>query len=151
MAITTTPHHLETGSPAPPFEGTDENGHMHRLSEYRGQTLVLMFLPHDTGRPGRDRHAHFPGSQLEGVYLLGVMIGTPEKVGEWKRRSEAPFPILADVHAAVTKAYGMMELMAREHHPGFVAIGPDGSVKVVLKHRGKPGHVYELLKRAEGK
>lgn len=151
MAITAPTHHLEIGSPAPDFRDTDENGHIHRLAEYRGQTLVLMFLPHDTGRAGRDRAVHYPGSQLQGVYLLGVMIGTPEKVGEWKRRSEAPFPILADVHGAISKEYGMLDLMAREHHPGYVAIGPDGRIKAVLKHRGNPGHVYELLKRAEGR
>jgi peroxiredoxin Q/BCP len=149
MAITTPTQHLEPGSAAPGFDGTDEQGKRHRLGEYRGQTLVLCFLPHDTGRPGRDRREQYPGSALKDVFMLGVMLGTPQKIGEWKRRSKADFPILADAHGEICRLYGMLDLMAREHHPGFVAIGPDGRVRVVLKHPSKPGHVFELLRRAE--
>lgn len=149
MAITTPTHHLEPGSVAPGFEASDEQGKMHRLGEYGGQTLVLCFLPHDTGRPGRDHREQYPGSALKDVFLLGVMIGTPQKVGEWRRQNKAGFPVLADTHGEISREYGMMELMAREHHAGFVAIGPDGRVRLVLKHPSKPGHVFELLKRAE--
>lgn len=147
--MATIAHHLEIGEYAPGFDAIDEQGHRHRLYEYRGQTLVLMFLPHDTGRAGRDYNEHFPGTKLQGVYLLGVMIGTPQTIGEFKRRNQAAFPILADARAELSKEYGMMELMAREHHPGFAAIGPDGRVKAVIKHRSNPRHLYELLKRVE--
>lgn len=149
MAITTPTHHLEPGSVAPSFDDTDEQGKRHQLGGYRGQTLVLCFLPHDTGRPGRDHREQYPGSALKDVFLLGVMLGTPQTIGEWKRHNKADFPILADAHGEISKSYGMMDLMAREHHPGYVAIGPDGRVKLVLKHASKPGHVFELLKRSE--
>lgn len=149
MATTTPSQHLEAGSVAPAFEASDEQGKRHRLSEYSGQTLVLCFLPHDTGRPGRDQREHYPGSALKDVFMLGVMIGTPQMIGEWKRENRAQFPVLADTHAAIANEYGMMDLLAREHHPGYVAIGPDGRVKLVLKHPSKPGHVFELLRRAE--
>ena len=148
--ITATPQ-LQVGAPAPGFDLSDEQGHRHRLSEYRGQTLILCFLPHDTGPAGRNPREHYPGSTLDNCFMLGVMIATPQTAGEFHRRNQAPFPIAADTNAAVSRAYGMMELMAREHHPGYVAIGPDGMVKVVLKHRSSPNHVYELLKRAERK
>jgi peroxiredoxin Q/BCP len=38
---------LEVGQSAPAFELPDENGHIHRLADYKGKTLVLAFYPKD--------------------------------------------------------------------------------------------------------
>ncbi len=37
----------EIGQPAPDFALPDEKGTIHRLSGYRGRTVVLMFYPKD--------------------------------------------------------------------------------------------------------
>ena len=36
---------LEVGSLAPDFELLDQNGEMHRLSQYRGKKVILYFYP----------------------------------------------------------------------------------------------------------
>lgn len=147
MAATTG---IDAGMEAPAFEGTDEGGHRHRLAEYRGQTLLLCFLPPE--RPGaaspRDLYAAFPGSQRQDLFILGVQQGTVQQVGAWKRRSQAPFPILADPQGRICAAYGMTAALARGRGMSFAAIGPDGVIKLVLKRVNNPRHVYELLKRA---
>lgn len=38
------PDLLELGEPAPEFELRDTTGELRRLSDYRGQTVVLAFL-----------------------------------------------------------------------------------------------------------
>ena len=38
---------LETGTRAPDFSLPDQNGKMHKLSEYRGQKVILYFYPKD--------------------------------------------------------------------------------------------------------
>ncbi len=38
---------LAIGQPAPEFALPDETGRVHRLLDYRGKTLVVMFFPKD--------------------------------------------------------------------------------------------------------
>ena len=46
MAVT-----LEAGERAPAFSLPDQDGKMHRLADYRGQTVVLYFTVHDDNWP----------------------------------------------------------------------------------------------------
>ncbi len=39
---------LQIGTPAPYFEGCDENGNMVKLSDFAGKKLVLYFYPKDS-------------------------------------------------------------------------------------------------------
>ena len=39
---------LKIGDQAPYFEGTDQNGEIIRLSDYKGGKLVLYFYPKDS-------------------------------------------------------------------------------------------------------
>jgi peroxiredoxin Q/BCP len=39
---------LTIGTPAPAFEGLDENGNTVRLTDFTGQKLVLYFYPKDS-------------------------------------------------------------------------------------------------------
>ena len=36
---------LETGTKAPDFELPDQNGNMHKLSDYAGKKVILYFYP----------------------------------------------------------------------------------------------------------
>ena len=38
---------LETGTKAPDFELPDQNGNMHKLSDYAGKKVILYFYPKD--------------------------------------------------------------------------------------------------------
>ena len=38
---------LTTGTTAPAFSLRDQNGELHSLSDYRGQTVILYFYPKD--------------------------------------------------------------------------------------------------------
>ncbi len=144
MADTTTV--LEPGAEAPFFEASDEQGHIHRSTGYRGSTLVLCFfspgLPREARRPG-DFGEAFPGLRKKDVFLLGVQRGTTRDVGEFRRLRAVPFPILADDGGRIARAYGMPE----NGHASFVAIGADGRVRLVLKRRSNPSHIIDLLKR----
>ena len=39
---------LEVGKKAPDFELPDQNGEMHKLSDYAGKKVILYFYPKDT-------------------------------------------------------------------------------------------------------
>jgi thioredoxin-dependent peroxiredoxin len=101
---------LEAGEAAPDFELPDQNGDSVRLSELRGQTVVLYFYP-KADTPGctvqacgvRDRRADY---EKAGARVLGV---SPDPVGDVRKfadKFDLDFTLLADSDHAVADAYG---------------------------------------------
>jgi peroxiredoxin Q/BCP len=101
---------LQAGDKAPHFELPDQNGDPVKLSDLRGQTVILFFYPRaDT--PGcttqacgvRDRRADYAKA---GARVIGV---SPDEVGAVRKFAEKfdlDFTLLADADHAVADAYG---------------------------------------------
>ena len=67
---------LEVGIKAPDFELPDQNGDMHKLSDYLGKKVILYFYPKDN-TPGCTKQACgfselFPQFNEKGAVILGV-------------------------------------------------------------------------------
>ena len=67
---------IQSGGPAPDFELKDENGIVRRLSDYRGEPVVLYFYPKDD-TPGCTKEAcnfrdDYSAYEQAGVIILGV-------------------------------------------------------------------------------
>ena len=67
---------LETGTKAPDFELPDQNGEMHKLSDYAGKKVILYFYPKDN-TPGCTKQAcgfseRYPQFTEKGAVVLGV-------------------------------------------------------------------------------
>ena len=50
---------LELGIKAPDFELPDQNGEVHKLSDYLGKKIILYFYPKDNTQDVRSRHVAF--------------------------------------------------------------------------------------------
>lgn len=50
---------LEIGTKAPDFELPDQNGEMHKLSDYLGKKVILYFYPRIIRQDARSRHVVF--------------------------------------------------------------------------------------------
>jgi thioredoxin-dependent peroxiredoxin len=101
---------LQTGDQAPDFELPDQNGDPVKLSDLKGQTVVLYFYPRaDT--PGcttqacgvRDRGADY---STAGARVIGVSPDEVDAVKEFADKFELDFTLLADADHAVADAYG---------------------------------------------
>ena len=67
---------LETGTKAPDFELPDQNGKIHKLSDYAGKKVILYFYPKDN-TPGCTKQAcgfseRYPQFMQKGAVILGV-------------------------------------------------------------------------------
>jgi peroxiredoxin Q/BCP len=98
------------GSEAPTFTLPDQNGDPVRLSDLRGQTVVLFFYPRaDT--PGcttqacgvRDRGGEY---EAAGARVIGVSPDTVEAVKGFSDKFGLGFTLLADADHAVAERYG---------------------------------------------
>ena len=80
---------LEVGKKAPDFELPDQNGEMHKLSDYAGKKVILYFYPKDN-TPGCTKQAcgfseRYPQFTEKGAVILGV---SKDSVASHKRFEE---------------------------------------------------------------
>lgn len=125
---------LEVGKPAPDFALQDQNGKTHRLSDYKGKTVVLAFYPKDD-TPGctaemcglRDA---LPKFKEKNVVVLGVSVQDTTSKKAFATKYGLTFPVLADAKQTVAKAYGVLGANGVAERVTFV-IGADGTVQNV--------------------
>jgi peroxiredoxin len=144
---------LSVGEPAPPLIGSDDQGHRHRLSDYRGQNLLLLFLGSDHKQLRAVRAAFL----AEDIFLLGVGAGPIGEVSRLKRdHGLQELPVLIDHGAAIAKAYGFWREAGGDDKPGgresgCVLIDAESRVLFVGKRTAVPGHLLELLRKGRAR
>lgn len=101
---------LQAGDKAPDFELPDQNGDPVKLSDLKGQTVVLYFYPRaDT--PGctvqacgvRDRNGEYAEA---GARVIGVSPDEVDAVKKFADKFDLDFTLLADADHAAADAYG---------------------------------------------
>ena len=102
---------IEQGDKAPDFELLDQDGRPVRLSDFRGQRVVLYFYP-KADTPGcttqacgvRDRSAEYVDAR---AVVLGVSPDPVEKVKKFYDKFSLGFTLLADTDHVVADSYGV--------------------------------------------
>ena len=152
---------IARGQQAPDFELPDHDGRAVKLSDFRGQRVVLYFYP-KAETPGcttqacgvRDHRAEY---ERENVTVLGI---SPDRVGRLRRFAEnhdLGFTLLSDADHAVAEAYGVWVQKSMYGRTYFgnerstFIIDPGGKVAEVLRKVKPAEHdrlVLEALARA---
>ncbi len=101
---------LESGDKAPAFTLRADSGKVVKLSQFKGQPVVLYFYPKDD-TPGCTKQAcafRDAESQLAsaGAVVLGVSPDSAESHVKFRDKFGLNFPLLADTDHAVAEAYG---------------------------------------------
>jgi peroxiredoxin Q/BCP len=102
---------VEEGTQAPDFELATDGGERVRLSDLRGQPVVLYFYPKDD-TPGcttqacefRDEYARF---REHGAVVLGVSPDDENSHAKFRSKYSLPFSLLADPDHKVAEQYGV--------------------------------------------
>lgn len=148
---------LEPGDDAPDFELQDQDGREVRLSDFRGQPVVLYFYP-KASTPGCTTQAcgvrdHRPQYDAARAVVLGVSPDPVRKLEKFADDQALDFRLLADEGHAVAERYGVWvqkSMYGRTYwgneRTSFV-IDPDGRVAAVLR-KVKPAEHDELVLKA---
>ena len=100
---------LNIGEMAPDFELPDQNGEMHRLSDYRGQRVILYFYPKDNTSGCTKQACGFgelyPQFREKGAVVLGVSKDSVASHKKFEQNYGLPFTLLSDVEKTVIMAY----------------------------------------------
>lgn len=104
---------LTEGKQAPDFSLPDESGKIHKLSDYRGQSVVLYFYPADD-TPGCTAEAcdlrdDYHKYEKAGAVILGVSPDDEASHEAFKKKYKLPFTLLADKGHKACDLYGVWQ------------------------------------------
>jgi peroxiredoxin len=126
---------VESGSPAPDFSLTDQDGQQVSLEDLRGQTSVLVFYPLDFSPLCTDQlnvyNEVLDDLERLGAKLYGVSVDSAYCHKAFQSHLGIRIPLLADFHpkGAVAKAYGVYDEKWGSSSRALVMIDPDLTVK----------------------
>lgn len=100
---------LTIGTIAPDFALEDQNGELRRLSDYRGQKVILYFYPKDMTAGCTKQACAFgelyPQFREKGAVVLGVSKDSVASHKKFEEKYGLPFPLLSDPGKTVLMAY----------------------------------------------
>ncbi|NSW77902.1 MAG: redoxin domain-containing protein [Chthonomonadetes bacterium] len=139
---------VQAGSPAPDFTLPDQDGKQHRLSAYRGKTVVLAFYPADMtpgctleARSLRDKMSEF---QQMGVQVFGISVQDVKSKREFCDREGLNYPLLADVGGKAARQYGVLAPAGIAQRVTFI-INPQGQIARVITDVNVNSHGEQVL------
>ena len=146
---------LTEGMPAPDFSTRDAEGNTIKLSDFRGQRVVLYFYPKDD-TPGCTKEAcsfrdAFSEYEEQGIKVLGVSLDDESSHQAFASKYKLPFTLLSDTDHAVSDAYGVYgeQTWGDKKYMGVARktflIDEEGKIKKVFDKVNVEQHADEVL------
>ncbi|MGB3269065.1 MAG: peroxiredoxin [Rhodanobacter sp.] len=143
------------GKKLPALKGITGDGNELKLSDYRGQWLVVYFYPKDStpgctneARDFRDLHEKFRRRRAQ---VIGVSRDSPRSHANFAAKQELPFPLVSDADETWCRAFDVIheKVLYGKRHLGIVRstflIDPDGKLAAEWRGVKVPGHVQAVL------
>jgi peroxiredoxin Q/BCP len=125
---------LDVGDTAPDFELDGTEGAF-KLSDHRGERVVLLFYPGDFTPVCTKQFCSYADRADEVTELDATVVGISaqpvDRHEEFKAMHSIPVPLLADVDKKVAKAYGVTQPLLGTRRAVFI-VGEDG--RIAYKH-----------------
>ena len=147
---------LQIGDVAPDFEVNNQHGEPVRLSDFRGQKVVLYFYPKDD-TPGCTTQAcnlrdNYTELLKKGYQVLGVSIDNEKKHQKFITKYELPFPLLADTEHEIVNKYDVWQekSMYGRKYMGTMrytfVINEEGKIEDIITKVDTTDHTAQILK-----
>ena len=102
---------LQIGDKAPEFILKSDENEAVKLSDFRGQRVLVFFYP-KADTPGCTKQAcgfrdSFPLITDAGAVVFGISPDPVERLAKWRAKEGLPYSLLSDMDHAVADAYGV--------------------------------------------
>lgn len=146
---------LEAGTKAPEIVLNDKDGKKVKLSDFKGQRIVVYFYPRDN-TPGCTRQAYafrdsFEEYKALGIPVIGISKDSEVSHQKFASKNELPFILLADTELKAIKDYDVWQekKMYGKVSMGIVRatylINSDGIIEKVWKKAKPDTNAKEIL------
>jgi thioredoxin-dependent peroxiredoxin len=144
---------LKEGDHAPDFSLKGNDGEMHKLSDFKGQYVVLYFYPKDE-TPGCTTEAcsfrdNISAITKTGTKVLGVSVQDVSSHKDFVKKYGLNFLLLADTAKKVTKEYGVLNATWGMADRVTFIIDPQGKIVKIYPKVDPDGHAKEVLAELE--
>jgi peroxiredoxin Q/BCP len=123
---------VSIGERAPDFALPSGEGETWRLSEHKGETVVLLFYPGDNTPvctkqmcSVRDRWSDYMAT---GAQIVGISTDTVESHKGFAAKHGLPFPLLSDPNEEVVRAYGVRSWLPHRSARAVIVINSQGII-----------------------
>lgn len=147
---------LKVSAKAPDFSLPDQQGHIHKLSDYKDKWVLLYFYPKDD-TTGCTKEAcgfrdNFPKFKKSKLTILGISVDPITSHAKFKKKYNLPFTLLADEQKKVVSLYGVWgkKSMYGRKYMGTLRtsflIDPQGKIAKIYEKVKPEGHAEQVLK-----
>lgn len=148
---------LPVGTKAPDFTLPDSNGEPIRLSDFRGQPLVLVFYPLDWSPACSDQlslyQQELAAFEQRGAQLLAVSVDSIYSHGAWSLLRGLTFPLLSDFEpkGELARQYGVYRETQGFSERALYVIDSEGVIQYahVSPYLHHIPDIYELFEALE--
>lgn len=150
---------LNIGSLAPDFILPGDGGREIRLSQFKGQKVVLYFYPKDDTPGCTTESCDFRDSVKEfekiGAQVIGISKDTVASHDKFKAKYSLNFPLASDENGDICERYGvwMEKSMVGKKYMGIerstFLIDEQGKIAQIWRKVKVPGHAEDVRKAAE--
>jgi peroxiredoxin Q/BCP len=146
---------LPEGSKAPAFKGINEKEEPIKLTDFKGQKLVLYFYPKDS-TPGCTAEAcdlrdNYNTLIKQGYAVVGVSPDSPKSHTKFIEKYELPFSLIADEDHSIAEAFGAWgeKSMYGKKYMGILRstfiINEKGIIERVIEKVNTKAHAKQVL------
>ena len=140
---------LKRGDKAPDFTLPNQEGKEVKLSDLKGQWLLLYFYPKDN-TPGCTKEAcsirdSMPRFNTQGLKVMGISTDSVESHKKFSQKHDLSFDLLSDKEKKVVKSYGVW---GKKKFMGMEFMGTR-RMSFLINPEGKIAKIYEKVKPAK--
>lgn len=150
---------LETGDKAPAFALLDDTGKTVKLSDFRGQRVLLYAYP-AAMTPGCTKQAcdfrdNLKAFSKQDLVIIGISPDKPEKLAKFREHDALTFTLLSDPDKSVLSSYGAFgeKMMYGKAVTGVIrstfVIDAKGKIEHAFYNVKATGHVAKLMRDLE--
>lgn len=146
---------LKQGDLAPDFSGLNDDEKQVKLSDFKGDKLVLYFYPKDM-TPGCNAQAcnltdNYNALLKAGYKVVGVSADSVERHRKFRNKFNIPFPLIADVDKKIINDYGVWgpkKFMGKTYdgiHRTTFIIDENGRIEDIIEKVKTKDHTNQIL------
>jgi peroxiredoxin Q/BCP len=151
---------IKPGDQAPDFDLPTDGGGRVKLSDLKGQSVVLYFYPKDDTSGCTSEAQGFTAAAADfrkaGATVIGVSKDSIKSHDKFKAKYDLDLILASDEGGAMVESYGawVEKSMYGRQYMGIdrstFLIGPDGTIREIWRKVKVPGHVEAVLKSLKG-